>query len=104
MNLLRPSPKIREMPALIRSTPSMFRDLIQGRYRQPPLGTLIGAILSVVYLINPLDLVPDVLPVLGIIDDTLVAGVFLALLSRDVKKYLVWRSSHENSNSLPKKT
>jgi uncharacterized membrane protein YkvA (DUF1232 family) len=95
---------MREMPALIRSTPSMFRDLIQGRYRQPPLGTLIGAILSVVYLINPLDLVPDVLPVLGIIDDTLVAGVFLALLSRDVKKYVAWRSSHENSNSLPKKT
>jgi uncharacterized membrane protein YkvA (DUF1232 family) len=95
---------MREMPALIRSTPSMFRDLIQGRYRQPPLGTLTGAILSVVYLINPLDLVPDVLPVLGIIDDTLVAGVFLALLSRDVKKYLAWRSSHKNSNSLPKKT
>jgi len=93
MNPLRPTPKIREMPALIRSSPAMFRDLLKGRYRQPPFGTLIGTVLSVVYLINPLDLVPDVLPILGIVDDGLMFGLFLALLSRDVKKYVLWKKS-----------
>jgi len=104
MNPLRPTPKIREIPTLLRSSPAMFRDILKRRYCQAPIGTMTGAVLSLVYLINPLDLVPDVIPMLGIVDDTLVAGVFLALLSRDVKKYLAWRSSHKNSNSLPKKT
>lgn len=91
MNPLRPAPKIREIPSLLRSSPAMFRDLLRRRYRQPPVGTLTGAFLSLVYLVDPLDLVPDVVPLLGGIDDSLVFGLFLALLSRDVKKYLLWK-------------
>jgi len=69
-----------------------------------PWGTLTGGIFSILYLLNPLDIIPEALPIIGIVDDTLVFGVFLALLSRDVKKYLLWKSSHEKSNSIPKKT
>jgi len=94
MNLIRPSPKLREIPTLIRSCPSMFRDLIKGRYRQVPVGTMTGAVLGLVYLINPLDLVPDMIPFLGIIDDSLVLGLLLTLLSRDVKKYTLWKKSN----------
>lgn len=93
MNLLRPTPKLREIPSLIRSSPAMFRDLLRRRYRQLPVGTLTGAFLSLVYLINPLDLVPDVIPFLGVVDDSLVIGLFLALLSSDVKKYLLWKKN-----------
>lgn len=93
MNPLRPAPKIREIPELLRSSPAMFRDILHRKYRQTPVGTLTGAVLGLVYLINPLDLVPDVLPFLGLVDDSLVAGLFLALLSRDVKKYLLWKDS-----------
>jgi uncharacterized membrane protein YkvA (DUF1232 family) len=64
----------------------------------------MGGILSILYILNPLDLIPEALPIIGVIDDTLVFGVFLALLSRDVKKYLHWKASSENSNSIPKKT
>jgi len=64
----------------------------------------MGGILSILYILNPLDLIPEALPIIGVIDDTLVFGVFLALLSRDVKKYLLWKSSHEKSNSIPKQT
>ena len=72
----------------------MFRDLIQRRYRKVPTGTLTGAVVGLIYLVNPLDLVPDVLPILGLVDDSLVLGLFLALLSRDVKKYLAWKDSN----------
>ncbi|KRP32607.1 MAG: hypothetical protein ABS32_03090 [Verrucomicrobia subdivision 6 bacterium BACL9 MAG-120820-bin42] len=60
---------------------------------------MVGGLLGFLYLINPLDLIPEALPVVGIVDDTLALGLFLALLSRDVKKYMVWKSSSENSNS-----
>ena len=104
MNPLRPTPKLTEIPTLIRTAPAMFRDLLARRYRPWPAGTLVGGLLGFLYLINPLDLIPEALPVVGIVDDTLVLGVFLAFLSRDVKKYVLWKSSSENTNSPTQKT
>jgi len=97
-------PKVGEIPSLLHATPSMLRDSFKRKYRKTPWGTLTGGIFSILYLLNPMDLIPEALPIIGIVDDTLVFGVFLALLSRDVKKYLLWKSSHEKSNSHPKKT
>lgn len=95
MNPLRPGPKLTDFPGLIRVAPAMFRDLLTRRYRNWPTGTLVGGLLGLVYLVNPLDFIPDALPGIGVIDDTLVVGVFLAFLSRDVKKYLFWKRQNE---------
>jgi len=93
----RPSlmPKITEIPSLLSATPSMLRDLVKLRYRKVPFGTLTGGILGFLYILNPLDLIPDALPILGVIDDTMILGVFLTLLGRDVKKYLAWKNPHD---------
>ena len=104
MSRLSLIPKVSEIPSLLQSTPSMLRDSFKRKYRKTPWGTLTGGIFSILYLLNPLDIIPEALPIVGIVDDTLVFGVFLALLSRDVKKYLLWKSSPENSNSISKKT
>jgi uncharacterized membrane protein YkvA (DUF1232 family) len=104
MSRLSLMPKVSEIPSLLQSTPSMLRDSFKRKYRKTPWGTLTGGIFSILYLLNPLDIIPEALPIIGIVDDTLVFGVFLALLSRDVKKYLLWKSSSENSNSISKKT
>ena len=104
MSRLSLMPKMGEIPSLLQATPSMLRDCLKRKYRKTPWGTLTGGILSLLYILNPLDLIPEALPIIGIVDDTLVFGVFLALLSRDVKKYVLWKSSHEKSNSIPKKT
>ncbi|NBQ64234.1 MAG: DUF1232 domain-containing protein [Verrucomicrobia bacterium] len=98
MNPPRPSPVSADWPTLIRSVPAMGRDLLTFRYRKWPTGTLVGAFLGVAYLVNPLDLIPEALPGIGIIDDAFVFGVFLTLLSRDVKKYLTWRNANGESN------
>jgi uncharacterized membrane protein YkvA (DUF1232 family) len=98
------TPKVGEIPSLLYATPTMLRDSLKRKYRKTPWGTLIGGIFSILYILNPLDFIPEALPIIGIVDDTLVFGVFLALLARDVKKYLLWKASPENSNSLPKKT
>jgi uncharacterized membrane protein YkvA (DUF1232 family) len=97
-------PKMGEIPSLLQATPSMLRDFLKRKYRKTPWGTLTGGIFSILYLLNPFDIIPEALPIIGIVDDTLVFGVFLALLSRDVKKYLLWKSSHEKSNTISKKT
>jgi uncharacterized membrane protein YkvA (DUF1232 family) len=99
MKLLSLLPKLGEIPTLLSSTPPMLRDVLRRKYKKIPYGTVVGGFLGLLYLINPLDLIPEALPVIGIVDDTLVAGLFLALLSRDVKKYLLWKSPHDKTQS-----
>ena len=95
MKLIRLTPKLTEMPTLLRTAPAMFRDLFACQYRQIPAATILGGILGLAYLINPFDIIPDVLPIIGIVDDTLIVGIFLTFLGRDVKKYLLWKNSYE---------
>jgi len=92
VNPLRPTPKLTDFPGLIRSAPAMFRDFLSGRYPTRPTGSLVGGVLGLIYLVNPLDLIPEALPGIGVIDDALMLGVFFAFLSRDVRKYLTWRN------------
>lgn len=102
MNPLRPGPKLTDFPHLIRSTPAMLRDVLMRRYRTVPAGTLVGGFLGLIYLVNPLDLIPEALPGIGVVDDALMLGVFLAFLSRDVKRYLSWKQSCETEKQTPR--
>jgi uncharacterized membrane protein YkvA (DUF1232 family) len=63
----------------------------------------VGGFLGLIYLLNPLDLIPAALPGIGVIDDALMAGVFLAFLSRDVKKYLFWKQTSEKKTQAPRR-
>ena len=51
------------------------------RHPQTPLVTKIIAVLVVAYAFSPIDLVPDFVPVLGLLDDVILlpAGIWLAL-------------------------
>ncbi len=53
------------------------------RNPQTPRGVKLAAILLLLYMISPFDLVPEVIPVFGLLDDiTLAALVIPALLRR----------------------
>jgi len=57
---------------------AMTYAILRGQYKMP-WGTFFWAILCLFYLISPVDLLPDVLPILGFADDG--AFVFFVLLS-----------------------
>ena len=41
-------------------------------------------------MLNPLDLIPDALPVLGVLDDAAVVSACLVLLEQDLHDYRRW--------------
>jgi uncharacterized membrane protein YkvA (DUF1232 family) len=49
-----------------------------------PLRVKVVCVLAVAYLMSPIDLIPDFIPVLGQLDDILV----IALVTRYVKKHI----------------
>lgn len=69
----------------------LVRDAWNGSYRQVPRWTLSAAVFALLYVLNPLDLVPDALPVVGALDDAAVVSLSLLLMEQDLLAYRSWR-------------
>jgi len=53
-------------------------------YSKVSISIIIGAL---IYVISPIDLVPDAIPVLGLLDDFAVISAVTTTLAKDIKKY-----------------
>lgn len=70
---------------------SLLKDWMAGRYPAVPwtvVATLVGALL---YVLSPLDLIPDFIPGFGYVDDAGVFAVALSLAGADMAKYREWK-------------
>ena len=72
---------------------AIVKDYWAGVYRQVPYGTIAAIVFSLIYVLNPFDLVPDVLPIIGEIDDAAVVAACLLLVEQDLIKYQAWKQS-----------
>lgn len=77
----------------IRLLISMLRDYTSRRYRTPPLWMVGAAAVALLYVLNPMDVVPDIIPALGYVDDAFVVGLCLNMLRKDLRKYESWKRS-----------
>lgn len=69
----------------------MIRARVSGRYTGLPARSLVLMGAALVYLIAPVDSVPDVVPVVGLADDVAVLGWVAASLSAELTRYRTWR-------------
>ncbi len=67
------------------------KDFWTGRYRKMPWGTTAAIVFTLIYVFNPFDLIPDVLPIIGEVDDAAVIAACLFLVEHDLLKYKEWR-------------
>ena len=72
---------------------ALLKDWRAGKYRQAMYGTIAAAAFALIYVVNPFDLVPDVLPFIGAVDDAAVIGACLILIERDLRQYRGWKEN-----------
>jgi len=64
----------------------MLRDWWNDEYELP--WRVVAAITAcLLYVLNPFDLIPDFIPILGYIDDLFVVGLTIALIRTDLRRY-----------------
>jgi uncharacterized membrane protein YkvA (DUF1232 family) len=66
---------------------------VTGRYRNIPWKSLLIVLAAFLYFINPIDLIPDALPVLGLSDDFSVLLWVYNAVQTEVDKFLIWEQS-----------
>lgn len=70
---------------------SLVKDYWQRDYRQLPYWTLSAIAFTLLYIANPLDLIPDALPGVGLVDDAAVLSVCLLMVEQDLYDYKAWK-------------
>lgn len=75
------------VPAMI----SLLKSYTEGKYRSIPIGSITAIISSLMYLLSPIDILPDAIPGVGLVDDALVIKVCLELVKSDLEAYDDWR-------------
>ena len=64
-----------------------------GEYRQVPWKTILLIVAAVIYFVNPLDLVPDIIPLTGLTDDFAVLIWVYNSVSNEIEKFLEWEKN-----------
>lgn len=70
---------------------SLMKDWYKGRYKDVPwlvISSVGGALL---YVLSPIDLIPDFIPIVGYLDDAAVFAALLKFVRQDLAKYREWK-------------
>jgi uncharacterized membrane protein YkvA (DUF1232 family) len=79
----------------VRLLTSMIKDSFSGAYKHLPVWVIGSVVFALLYVLSPIDLIPDFIPVIGLLDDAVVLGLCLALAEKDIQKYQLWNESKE---------
>ena len=72
---------------------SLIKDYCKGVYREVSYWSIIVFFFAIAYIIFPADILPDVIPVIGQLDDAAVLLFCLVFLEKDLYKYNEWKNS-----------
>ena len=76
---------------------SLIKSYIKKEYTEIPVGTIVAIISASIYFLSPVDLIPDVIPGVGYIDDAAVVAACLALVGSDIEEYKKWRETNNKN-------
>ncbi len=77
----------------------MLKAHVSGQYKARSLRFLLILLAAVIYLINPLDLVPDFILGIGLTDDLAVVTWVYQALAGELKAFAEWENTKKIPNS-----
>lgn len=72
---------------------SLIKSVITGEYRGVSSKTVMALILGFVYLVSPIDFIPDFFSIFGFVDDAAVLGIITYAIRQDLEKYRSWKDT-----------
>ena len=71
----------------------LIRAYSEAKYRDVPESTLVVIIAAIIYIVNPLDVIPDELPALGYLDDATVLALAVRRARQALDDFMIWETA-----------
>lgn len=78
-----------DLPLLVR----LLKAWKQGSYRGLSVRTIASIAVSILYVLSPVDAIPDFIPGIGLIDDAAILALLLHSLAQDLSAFRVWEQN-----------
>ena len=69
----------------------LLQDYWAGNYKNVPWKLLAAIGFAVTYLVSPLDVIPDFLPIVGFVDDAAVFALVVSTFQSELDTYKEWK-------------
>jgi len=76
----------------------MLSAWFKGDYKNISTKSIIAVVAALIYFVNPLDLIPDFIPVIGQIDDIFILGYLVRILNKEIERFMAWELEHEKKS------
>ena len=87
--------KFRKLFLRIKLMLGIIKDFKNHSYNEIPWKSLTLIIAAILYFLNPFDLIPDTIPLIGFTDDAAAIALVFNSLKKDISKYCVWKGISE---------
>lgn len=71
----------------------LVRSYISGDYRDISTSTIVSGLAVLLYVLSPIDLVPDFIPVVGFLDDLSLVSWFVVKFQTEITKFRDWEQT-----------
>ena len=86
-------PQLRELMINVEIFVEIIKAYFKGTYRDVDQKTILFMLAGILYFINPFDIIPDIIPILGFTDDAAVLLFILGKVKAEIDKYLEWKKN-----------
>jgi uncharacterized membrane protein YkvA (DUF1232 family) len=69
----------------------MLRDYVSGNYPSLPWRTVATLTATVMYLLTPIDIIPDFIPFFGLLDDAALLYLAMGFIKKDLIEYCKYK-------------
>ncbi|MGY2132311.1 YkvA family protein [Hymenobacter sp. HD11105] len=72
---------------------------VSGSYRKIETSTIVSGLAVLLYVLSPIDLVPDFIPVVGFLDDLSLISWFISKFQGEIARFQAWESTSAAPNN-----
>ena len=76
-----------DIPLLV----SLVKSYVDGEYKDIPYNSIVAVVATLLYVVSPIDIIPDIIPVVGFTDDAMAVAFCMKMIHDDLEKYKTWR-------------
>ena len=95
--VLENNDRLKEFSGKIYVMIRMVKAQLSGDYLEFPWRTLAMIVGALIYFVTPLDLIPDIIPILGFTDDVSIVYWIYKSVQEDIEKFETWERTIELS-------